>query len=74
MVADCGELSRLWAIPPAGGPRPLWYIRGHKGGGGDDHIYGGIGDDGIKAGGGDDLITGGAGDDTISGGDGADTG
>ena len=36
VVADCGDLSRLWVTRPAGGSRPLWCLRGHSGGGGDD--------------------------------------
>ena len=41
VVADCGDLSRLWVTRPAGGSRRLWCLKGHNGGGGDDD-----GDDG----------------------------
>ena len=34
VVADCGDLSRLWVTRPAGGSPPLWCLRGHNGGGG----------------------------------------
>ena len=57
VVADCGDLSRLWVTRPAGGSRPLWCLRRHSGGGGDDGGVGGDDNDddgGSDSGGGDD--------------------
>ena len=51
VVADCGDLYRLWVTRPAGGSRPLWCLEGYSGGGDDDDS-----DDG-DAGNGDDDET-----------------
>ena len=36
VVADCGDLSRLWVTRPSGGARRRWWLKGPQGGGGRD--------------------------------------
>ena len=54
VVADCGDLSRLWVTRPSGGSPPLWCLRGHSGGGGDGGGGGNGGDDNDNDDGGND--------------------
>ena len=35
VVADCGDLYKVLVTRPAGGSRPVCYLRGYSGGGGD---------------------------------------